>query len=247
MSPFIKETIGTTEFKFSLLDLAVILIFGFVFFFLLSRFPRGSNFIIRLFLIFAVFSGAQIVFFSFLPENFATLASLALAVLFISLRRIAVYNFAMIFGIAGIGAIFGLSIKPLTAVIILIVLSFYDIIAVYWTKHMIKMAEGMIKMRNIFGLVIPEKASDFGASMDQARPGDNFMILGSGDVIMPLILAGSVVPQSIFSAFLIGVFSVGGMVLTHLLFINQKIRRPMAALPPIAVMAILGYLLANLI
>ena len=108
---------------------------------------------------------------------------------------------------------------------------------------MVKMAEGMIKTKNIFGLIIPEKSGDFISPIDKAQPGQGFMILGSGDIIMPLILSSSVIISSFLSSLIIIGFSVAGMFLTHILFVNQNVRRPMAALPPIAAMSILGYLL----
>ena len=244
--PFIKGTTTPIGLDFSIIEVIYLVIFVVAFLFLLKYFSKGANIFLRIFLITTVIAGAQIVFFSFLPENPSTLLAVILGIAFVFIKRVFIQNIAMIFGIAGIGAIFSLSITPITAVIILLVLSFYDIIAVYWTKHMVKMAEGMIKTKNIFGLVIPEKAEGFMSSMERAEPGNGFMILGSGDLVMPILLSASLVSISLMSAFIVGLFSIGGMFLTHLLFVNQKIRRPMAALPPIAAMAIIGYVVTTI-
>ena len=243
LAPLIDNYGMAVEFNFSWPDLVFLFIFIIILFFLFSRFSWIANSIVRFFLILAVFSGSQFIFYSFLPKNLVMLSTLVLVVLFIFWRKVMVHNIAMIFGIAGIGAVFGLNITPIQAIIILSVLSFYDIIAVYWTKHMVKMAEGMIKTKNIFGLIIPEKSGDFISPIDKAQPGQGFMILGSGDIIMPLILSSSVIISSFLSSLIIIGFSVTGMFLTHILFVNQNVRRPMAALPPIAAMSILGYLL----
>lgn len=69
------------------------------------------------------------------------------------------------------------------------------------------------------------------------------MILGSGDIIMPLILASSVAGlHGLAGGLTVILFSMAGLFLTFWLFVSQRTRRPMAALPPIAVMAIIGYL-----
>jgi presenilin-like A22 family membrane protease len=73
------------------------------------------------------------------------------------------------------------------------------------------------------------------------------MILGSGDVGLPLILATSLVGLYVSEAVIVAAFSLVGLFLTHMIFINQEVRRPMAALPPIATMAIIGYVVAVLI
>lgn len=152
----------------------------------------------------------------------------------------------MILTFAGIGAVIGLSFTPETVVILLVALSFYDIIAVYKTKHMVALAEGMIKSRAIFGFVIPTMPADIKEKMTRVVPGEQFMILGSGDVILPLLLSASLVRISLPASAIVAVFSVGGLFLMHLIFSNQKTRRPMAALPPIALMTIMGYLISFL-
>ena len=133
------------------------------------------------------------------------------------------------------------------AVWILAILSVYDIIAVYWTKHMVKMAEGMIASHAIFGFIIPAKFSGFKEKISAVRPGENFMILGSGDIALPLVLVVSVARVSFLQAIIVAGFSILGLLAMHLIFVNQKQRRPMAALPPIAALSIIGYLVSSLI
>ena len=72
------------------------------------------------------------------------------------------------------------------------------------------------------------------------------MILGSGDVGLPLVLVSSVALISIKQGIIISLFALGGLFLTHLMFVNQKARKPMAALPPIATLTVIGYLISSL-
>lgn len=189
----------------------------------------------RTFLILIIFLGSQTVFSVFLTAFNSYLASALLLVLVFLARSLFVQNIAVTLAIAGIGAIIGLSISPTTAIVALVAFSFYDIIAVYKTKHMVKMAEGMVKSGAVFGIIVTSK-----------KPKE-FMILGSGDILLPLLLVASVSVASITSALIVAGVSAIGLLSTHLLFSNQRKRKPMAALPPIATFAIIGYLISVLI
>lgn len=189
----------------------------------------------RIFLIFILFFGSQTVFSVFLNNLNSYIAATMLLVALFVFRSVLVQNWSVSLAIAGIGGVLGLGFSPTTAIIILVVFSFYDIIAVYKTKHMVKMAQGMIKSGAIFGLIITSK-----------KPKE-FMILGSGDILLPLLLSASLVSISITSAIIVSGFSTIGLFITHLLFSNQKKRRPMAALPPVATLAVIGYLVSTLL
>ena len=194
----------------------------------------------------AVFAGAQIVFSLFTPGSTSIFLAGGLVLLRFYLPQVWTQNLAVILSVAGIGGLLGLSISPLNAVIILVLLSVYDIIAVYKTKHMVKMAEEMIKRRVILALVIPEKTADFWTSLKKAQPGKGFLILGAGDLALPLILASSVMSYGFLNSLLVAFFALIGLGLTHLLFISQKKPKPMPALPPIALFSILGFLISLL-
>src|SRR3989338_3683579 len=212
----------SADFHFTLSDFFILAFFIFLFIFLAVKRGRASRFFFRGFLWLIIFSGAQIVFSLFLRPFSALLASLAVVVSMALIPRVAVLNIAVIFGLAGIGAILGLSIKPIIAVWILAILSLYDIVAVYWTKHMVKMAEGMIASRAIFGFIIPNKFSGFKEKISTVQPGGDFMILGSGDIALPLVLIVSMARLSFIQAFIVAGFSILGLLATHLIFVNQK-------------------------
>lgn len=238
---------ASSEFHFTLLDFFILAVFIFLFVLLSVKRGRTSRFFFRGFLWLIIFSGAQIVFSLFLRPFSALLASLAVVIAMTAIPRVWVLNLAVILGLAGIGAVLGLSLKPVIVVWILVVLSTYDILAVYFTGHMVKMAQNMIASRAIFGFIIPNKLSGFKEKISEVRPGEDFMILGSGDIALPLVLITSVARISFVQAFIVAAFSLLGLLATHLIFMNQTVRRPMAALPPIAALSIIGYLVASLI
>lgn len=228
----------------ALLIIAVIMFFVFA-----PKYKRVAKFSFKFFLIFVVFAGSQIIAGAFVNPPLDLVAAIVAVLIFIFLRNVLVHNIGVILGIAGIASVLGLAISPKTALFLLVILSFYDILSVYVTKHMVAMARNMIESGAPFGFIIPSEGASFLRPRHeaQAKIGDQFMILGSGDVGLPLILACSLVGLYISEAVVVGVFSLAGLFLTHLIFVNQKVRKPMAALPPIATMAIIGYLISLLI
>lgn len=227
-------------------EIIVFLVFLTAFVFFIRKFSHKSAVFFKLILGIAIFAGSQTVFS--LVFNEAVISTLAAALLVFAVLKakiVFLHNAGVILALAGIGAVLGISLAPLAVIFLLLILSFYDIIAVYKTGHMVKLAEDMIKSRAIFGLVLPQESRGYRERLDNVRPGEGFMILGSGDVVMPLILIASVVGfHGLADGLIVLAFSLFGLFLTYWLFITQKTRRPMAALPPIASMSIIGYLVS---
>lgn len=238
---------ASMDWSLNLPNLFVLAAFVLIFIFLARKKGRASRLFFKIFLSLVVFSGAQIIFSLFFRPMISFLVSAGVVVAMAAIPRVIILNIAVILGLAGVGSVIGLTLTPIVTVWILAILSVYDIIAVYLTKHMVKMAEGMVASRAIFGFIIPAKLSGFKEKIMAVQPGENFMILGSGDIILPLLLTVSVARASFWQAVVVAVFSLLGLLLTHLIFVNQTTRRPMAALPPIAALSIIGYLIASLI
>lgn len=233
--------------QFSLTDL-VFLACVIAFFLVATKLPRIGRFVLAIFFVLVIWSGIEIVFdtFAVAPWNFVfTLGILGLYFLW---RNVLTHDGIIVLALAGIGATIGINITPMFAMVLLIALSFYDIVAVYVTRHMIQMAETMVKTGIIFGFIIPTQAKSFFMSRSVAKTkiGSQFTILGSGDVALPLVFISSLIRFSLPQAIIVALFSVAGVFLTHLLFVNQSERRPMAALPPIATMSLVGYFIALL-
>lgn len=248
---FEKGPVLIQQGEFQLKDFITLAIFIIVLL-LLRRKKKALGFIYKAFLILIIISGSQIIFGSFLSFPWEAILTLVVLTAFLFYRNVFTHNIAIIIGIAGVGAVIGLGITPKIGVFLLVLLSFYDVIAVYKTKHMVQLARGMVESGAIFGFVIPSSVSGFFSHRDEAMSKidserDGFMILGSGDIGLPLIMVCSLVPISFSSAVVVAIFSVIGLFITHFLFVNQGQRKPMAALPPIATMTIIGYLITVVI
>ena len=209
----------------------------------LIRIMHGG-FFLRIFFLLALFSGTLITLGIFLSNIWSLIFSLLLVMAYSFYPYVWFHNLVLILTLPGIAAALGASITPYAAVILLIFMSVYDYIAVYKTEHMVKMAKAMITGRAIFAMIYPEHWHGFKAHLNKAHPGEGFMMLGTGDFVFPIIMATSAYSISAAAAWTVLIVSLLGLLLMHLIFSLQKVRRPMPALPPLAAFAILGFLFA---
>jgi presenilin-like A22 family membrane protease len=156
---------------------------------------------------------------------------------------------------AGAASIFGISLEILPVLILLTLLAVYDAIAVYKTKHMITLAEGVIETKSPILFVIPKSRSySFvreGFSMADSGERGAY-VMGMGDLIMPSIL---VVSANIYlRTAMIGPVSipalgaiVGSMVGLAVLLYFVNSGRPQAGLPPLNGGTIAGFLIGSAI
>lgn len=233
--------------EFTPIDIVIFcLVFG-IFTWLMITFGRMARVSLSLFWVVAILAGSQYAFESWLvwPWNF--IAALALVVLIRIQPRVILHNLGMIIGISGLATLMGLSVTPIVAAIILCVLSIYDIVSVYKTKHMVTIAGQMLQSGSVFGFLVPARLTDFFGSVRESLDERRSMLLGSGDIGLPLVLVTSAVYVSLGAAIVTAGASLIGLMTMQWLFIHQEKPAPMAALPPIAASAILGYLLAILL
>lgn len=218
-----------------------------LFFIFLVYFKKGKEkkgIIFKIIFIFSVFFGGEILLSSLIGSSLISIILMGILIfLWLKFPLIFIHDLIIILGIAGAGAILGLSLEPKIVILFLVIFSVYDIIAVYVTKHMVKIAKEMIKQKVIVGFIFPSEISDFKESVEKVKPGGKFVVLGGGDVIFPLLLCVSLVPLGIKNSLIVAVFALVGLFVSYLIFISQKFRRPIPALPPIAFFAIIGYLI----
>lgn len=190
----------------------------------------------------AVFSGLLTVTSVLFGLGVAVVVLAVAILLYYNNPRIIVFDVILSLGMAGIAASVGFGFRPLALLIILVVLSAYDIAAVYLTKHMVKISKALLRRKVFFAMILPESPRGLLSRMGSVEAGKGFMFLGTGDFVLPALLVASVTATSgLKSAFPVAVGAALGLVVTHIIFITQRVRRPMAALPPIAAGATLGY------
>jgi presenilin-like A22 family membrane protease len=221
--------------------LAIFLIIKFV------KFRPGKEIFFRTIFILAMGFGGLVFFEIWFGEPSALILISILVIFWLKQQSILLHNLLLIIGIIGAGSFLGLGLDPLVVIVLLIIFSIYDIIAVYKTKHMIKMAKEFIEAKAIPGLILPQKISEVSAPLKDVKMGGRFLVLGSGDIIFPLLLVSSLVPEGIKKSFLVAIFATIGLLTSIGIFLFQKTRKPIPALPPIALFSIIGYLLTLII
>jgi presenilin-like A22 family membrane protease len=171
---------------------------------------------------------------------------------------------------AGISSLFGISMTVLPTLLLLVILAVYDAISVYKTRHMVSLAEGVIKMKAPLLFVVPKSRSysfrkdQFSSSgAEESRAGESLAegsrasgsqsggkrgayFLGLGDAIIPTILvisANTSLPAGGF--FGVNLPAIGAMLGTYLgflLLMTTSRDRPQAGLPFLNSGVILGFL-----
>lgn len=178
--------------------IGVILVFT-AFIFLVIRLHK--KWMIQAFIIFTVFSTLYYVFFAIFSMLLSPVLNFLLTLLLsISLTAL-LYKFPEwyvidVIGVtigAGAASIFGISLAIIPALLLLVLLAVYDYIAVYRTKHMIALAEGVMDLRLPILLVIPKRWSySFLAEKFDKEEREAFF-MGLGDAVMPTILVISAI------------------------------------------------------
>lgn len=233
--------------RITLADFFIYFFAGTIIVFILSRRSKISEFIMRLLFILTLFFGVELFLSFFINPVSAFYFSAALVIARFIISSIFLHNIIFLFSVTAFSSILSLQIDDAAIVILLAVLAAYDIVSVYITKHMVKMAKAMIESKLIFGLIIPEKIKYNFRGVEKAKPGEGVVFLGGGDIGLPLFLVANTAFSDLTHGIVVALFAILGMALSYWLFVSQKFRKPMPALPPIAMMTILGYLLIKII
>lgn len=195
----------------------------------------------------AIFSGLFTAVSVLAGLGFAVLTLAAAILLYYGNPRIVVFDIILSFGLAGIAASVGFGFRPMALLAALVALSAYDIAAVYLTGHMVRIGKALLRRKVFFAMILPESPRGLMSRMGDVGSGGAFVFLGTGDFVLPALLVASVTAaDGILAAILTAAGAALGLAATHAIFILQKTRRPMAALPPVAAGAILGYLVSVL-
>ena len=134
-----------------------------------------------------------IAFSAWLPIYISIIASIILTSIKIFKRNIYVHNFTELFAYGGLIALFAGSFNIFSATVLLLLISIYDMIAVWKTKHMIKIAKFQSDLKIFAGILIPYK--------------NRVAILGGGDIAFPLLFAAAAVPLLSLYSVIIPIFS----------------------------------------
>jgi len=189
---------------------------------------------------FLIAVSSSIVFYSFLRVLFGYEISMAIGILLALALAMAKFffaplkNIAAIMATAGVGVVFGVSFSPEVVIIFIILLTVYDYVAVFITKHMVDFASFVIKKNMAF--TITAKGIVEGK--------EKMIDIGSGDFTVPVTLEVALLsfnPVASLAALVGAAIAVG----VFLYFVWKK-HIVLPALPPISlgmfVALLLGFL-----
>jgi len=160
-------------------------------------------------------------------------------------------NFALVIALAGVAPQLAMLFTTKTIILVLIVASVYDYIAVFKTKHMVSMFTNLMNQDAPLALIIPEKGESSGRVdhrvVHKKGSGERrYMLLGTGDLAFPTIFVVSVFAEyGIFSALAVMAGSLIGLYFDQ--WWVEKNEKPMPALPAISAASIALFLLSLLV
>lgn len=242
--------------------IAIILVFTAL---ILIVVKMNKKWIIQAFILFTVASTLYYVFFAIfsaflsLEINFLLTVTLSIALTAL-LHKFPEWYVIDITGViigAGAASIFGISLAIIPTLLLLVLLAVYDYIAVYRTKHMVALAEGVMDLRLPILLVIPKRwdYSFLTEKFDKEEREAFFM--GLGDAVMPTILvisANTFVKASYYTFPLIGAVNMPALGAVLGTFAGFAVLmgfvmkgKPQAGLPFLNGGVILGYVAGSLL
>jgi presenilin-like A22 family membrane protease len=201
----------------------------------------------------AVFLGTATLGWALFGEVGGVIFFSAAVIIHYGFLRVWSFDLALIIGLAGVALNLGRSISAVGAAVILSILSIYDLIAVYGTKHMVKMAKGLLESGASFALIVPLAPVHLRERLTTATHQQNpavesgLLRLGAGDIVLPSILAVATSRAGLFPGLAVLLGATIGLTVNLVIFFNQARPRPMPALPAPAAGAILAFLAVYLL
>lgn len=240
-NPYVSGLVVTTNTNDigNALFFIVYILLGAVLMILLIRYFKAMGTLFKLMEFVLISTSSSIVFYAFLRLFLGYAESTGLGIIlalgFAAARWFfpQLKNAAAIFATAGVGTIFGVSLGLLPVILFLIALSIYDFISVFATKHMVEMAEFIIKKDMAFTVTArapPEKPGGKEQRID----------LGTGDMIAPIMMEVSTLTISPIASICVFIGAAISMGLFLTLVWKKKMVLP--ALPPIVLGMTVGLL-----
>ena len=194
----------------------------------------------------------------------SAISSLVIILIYAMKKEWYVTNGVGVLVASGAIALFGVNFSILPTFIFLIALAVYDYIAVYRTKHMLTLADGVLSLDVPIMLSVPKKGASkklrgmprmgIKESLEKGVERDA-MYMGLGDIIIPGVLAVSALAFlpfhttfGLWGARLVSLGTLAGIVSAYIALAFMVMKgKPQAGLPFLNTGAIIGYTLSYLI
>ncbi|MFH1133216.1 MAG: presenilin family intramembrane aspartyl protease [Nanoarchaeota archaeon] len=231
----------------SYIFIIIAVLIGTALIFLLMRFRQVRLW--KLWFLMSVVICLTVAFGAFLPDITALALALVLGLWKVLRPNVYIHNATEVFVYAGLAAIFVPIMNVFSAFMLLVLISLYDMYAVWKSKHMVALAQFQISSKLFAGLSLAyDKQGALHASMPEIKQEKDGKggkesrmrnaILGGGDIGFPLIFAGVVMKQAGYLALIVSVFAA---IALGLLFMYGRKDRFYPAMPFVTIGCLLGY------
>ncbi len=177
------------EEQSSFVYILVAILIGTFLVFLLIRFRKKNLW--KIWFLMAVILCLGFAFSAFLPQLIALALAIVLGAWKVFKPNTLIHNLTEVFVYGGLAAIFVPIMNLFAAFMLLLLISIYDMIAVWKSKHMVKMAKFQTESKLFAGLSIPYKKAKQVIGAGRLKK-QRTAILGGGDIGFPLLFAGVV-------------------------------------------------------
>lgn len=185
-----------------------------------------------------LFLGAWVYAWFLFPFEIALLFASILTILQARLRRVAMHDFFMLVGGAGMALNFAYLFQDHILIPFFVALIIYDMFAGRPKGVAAELASSLIHRGVIPGLIVPARAPHIFANIKQAISDPDAVFLGAGDLVLPMILVARATVLNITY----GVF-VGISILVAAFWLGSRgPTKPYPALIPLGIGAIVPYL-----
>ncbi len=241
-NPYVSIFYMDSGFENSIYDIFLLLFFiliGTALMILFLKYYKG-NLLLVLLEFFLISVPSSIIFYSFLRIFLPYFESMAIGIflgIFLAVLKFKfnfLKNICAVFASAGIGAVFGISFSPFFVLIFLAILSVYDYLSVYKTKHMVFLAKEIIQK----DIALTISSSE----IVEGKPKRSD--LGTGDILAPVMLSVSFLQTNTYASFFAIIGATISVFLIFYFLENKKIVIP--ALPPIFIGMVLFLLIGYL-
>lgn len=247
----------------SFIFMAVAILIGTLLLLLIIKFRKISLW--KVWFLAAIIVTLTVSFSSFLPKAVAAILSIIIAYFRVLKPNVLAHNISELFVYGGLAAVFVPIMNVKSAAILLLIISAYDVFAVFTSKHMITLAKFQVENRIFAGLFVPKQLSLKSAvspipseaakkisSQQQKKAvsekyadASNYAVIGGGDIGFPLLFAGAaLVSFGLLKTLVIPIAAAAA--LTVLLIIGKK-GKFYPAMPFIAAGCFVGYAIAKVL
>ncbi|MEW6748665.1 MAG: presenilin family intramembrane aspartyl protease [Candidatus Micrarchaeota archaeon] len=245
-NPYVTSLVVTTDSDdpMNAVFFTIYILLGAASMLLLIRLFGKLPILIRIMEFMLISSSSSIVIYAFLRFvagfEISTLGAILIALAFSGAKMLypRLKNAAAVMATAGVGVIFGISLGLVPLVLFLILLSIYDFLSVFLTRHMVEMAEFVVKKDVAFTITARAPPPVPGAPEQR-------LDLGTGDMIAPIMLEVSALSFNPVATVFVFVGAVVSLGLFLLLVFRKKMVLP--ALPPIVLGMIVSLMIGFLL